>query len=367
MKVKCLSAMVLGTMIAMTSCSNDDDLLADYAEVTPTEAKSAVHPLSGVWYACYNATGTAVSDAGDGKTADYVRAFDVYEFHEDGTGSFHRHFIGEKATTPEISWGNGGNGDFTYTRTAHGKVAITLKNEHSQPYAREWYVDDHDGDLVATGVNQASIPLSPASDGLTEVFEAWDAELPTVTRYGAGAGASTGKPGIDFIDTYGLLIRFTGYILGKYGEAYVTGMIAGDHRNLVQVPAFANCGTISPNLMTYHIIGIDNWAFKGHDHIKTLTVSPDCLYIGTEAFRDCTGLVSAQLNPATLGDRAFMGCTSLETSASPPPARSGKLATTPSTAARAYPPYSSPRPSPPSATVPSRAAATLLRPLSAST
>lgn len=75
MQVKCLSAMVLGTMIAMTSCSNDDDLLADYAEVTQTEAKSAVHPLSGVWYACYNATGTAVSDAGDGKTADYVRAF----------------------------------------------------------------------------------------------------------------------------------------------------------------------------------------------------------------------------------------------------------------------------------------------------
>ncbi|GEM_PF-4470916 len=43
MQVKCLSAMVLGTMIAMTSCSNDDDLLADDAfEHTPMLHKPTV-------------------------------------------------------------------------------------------------------------------------------------------------------------------------------------------------------------------------------------------------------------------------------------------------------------------------------------
>lgn len=130
-KVKYLSAMLLAAMMAMTSCSEADDLLDDIAELTHAEKNAAAQPLSGVWYACYKAAGTAVSDAGDGRTAHYVRAFDVYEFHEDGTGSFHRHFIGEKATAPEISWGNGGNGDFTYTKTAYGKVTITLTREHT--------------------------------------------------------------------------------------------------------------------------------------------------------------------------------------------------------------------------------------------
>ena len=63
---------------------------------------SVVKPISGVWYGCYKANGTAISDNNDGKTLDYAHAYDVYEFNEDGTGSFHRHFIGEHANTPEI-------------------------------------------------------------------------------------------------------------------------------------------------------------------------------------------------------------------------------------------------------------------------
>ena len=101
-KTVLMSMLTAATMGTMTSCSNDDDDLMVNQEVTNMVKPSVVKPISGVWYGCYKANGTAVRDNHDGKTLDYAHAYDVYEFNEDGTGSFHRHFIGEHANTPEI-------------------------------------------------------------------------------------------------------------------------------------------------------------------------------------------------------------------------------------------------------------------------
>jgi hypothetical protein len=102
MKTKIFSMMVLGAMVAMTSCSNDDDLIVNNEVSNTVKTGIVAKPISGVWYGCYKANGTAISDNNDGKTLEYAHAYDVYEFNEDGTGSFHRHFIGEHANTPEI-------------------------------------------------------------------------------------------------------------------------------------------------------------------------------------------------------------------------------------------------------------------------
>ena len=316
-KAVLMSMLTAVASFAMTSCSNDDDLMVKKEVINQAEAQVVAKSISGVWYACYQANGTAVSDNNDGMTVDYTHAFDVYEFHENGTGSFHRHFLGEGSNTPDVSWGQEGKGDFTYTSTADGKVTITLKNEQGQPYDRQWTISykEEGENIVAMGADHSNKTLTPACESLKEVLDEWNGDMRASTRAAAAAAAGAGsinKPGIDIIDTYGLLIRFTGAVLGKYGEAYVSGMMVGDHRDLIEIPEFLNCGLINAPLM-YHIIGIDNWAFKGHNHIKRVTISPACLYIGKEAFKDCTGLVDVQLNPVELGDGAFQGCTALET------------------------------------------------------
>ena len=320
-KTVLMSMLTAVTSFTMTSCSNDDDLMVN-SEVTNVMKPSVVKPISGVWYGCYKANGTAESDNNDGKTLEYAHAYDVYEFNENGTGSFHRHFIGEHANTPDISWGNDGKGDFTYTSTADGKVTITLTNEQGQPYEHQWNVGyrEKEDNIVAMGVNNANITLTPANDYMTKVFKAWDGKEnahkggATKARAAAAAGVSINKPGIDIIDTGGLLLGFTGYPLAKEGEAYVIGMMVGDHRETVEVPAYLNAGLITTSTtMMKHIIGIAAWAFKGHCHIKRLTISPDCIYFERECFKDCTGLVDLQINPTELGKGAFEGCSAMET------------------------------------------------------
>lgn len=279
-----------------------------------SNASQVLKPLSGVWYCCYKANGTAVSDAGDGQTTDYQHVFDVYEFHEIGTGAFHRHFMDGKRTLPEISWGKEGRGTFTYASTADGKVTVTLKGEQGQPIGKQWTLNCNGDDLTARGAGDIDITLSPVNDSMAEVLNAWNGDGETVTRAAAAAAgaASINKFGIDIIDNYGLLVRFSGYELGKWGEAYICGTILGDHRELIEIPEFANCGLINAPLM-HRIIGIDNWAFKNHDHIRRITIPQSCIHIGDEAFMGCTQLVDVQLNCTKLGDRAFAGCTALET------------------------------------------------------
>ncbi len=310
-----LMSMLTAVTFSFASCSDDDDMMAENVMYHKAGAEMVAKPITGVWYAAYKASGTAVSDNNDGKSIDYAHAFDVYEFHEDGTGSFHRHFISEGDRTPELSWGKEGKGDFTYTSTADGQVKVTLRNGQGLPYDGQWSMNyrEKDGNIVATGADNSNITLTPASESIKEVFDEWNDDTRHATRYAAAAAGagSINKPGIDIIDTYGLLVRFTGALLGKYGEGYICGMMVGDHRELVEIPEFLNCGLINAPLQ-YRIIGIDSWAFRGHNHIKRLTIAPSVLYIGREAFKNCTGLVDVQLNPVELGDGAFKGCTALE-------------------------------------------------------
>ena len=316
MNKKSISVLMLSALLAMTSCSKDDSLEMNTVQASINQnANQVAKPLSGEWYGCYKAQGTAVSDNGDGKTTDYQHVFDVYEFYENGTGTFHRHFMNDKSATPEISWGKEGRGDFTYTSTADGKVTITLKNQQGLPIGKQWTLKCKDDDIVAVGANDTDITLSPVNDSMAEVLNAWNGDGENVTRGAAAAAAgaaSINKFGIDIIDNYGLLVRFSGYELGKYGEGYICGTIIGDHRELIEIPEFANCGLINAPLM-YRIIGIDNWAFKNHDHIRRITIPQSCIHIGDEAFKGCTQLVDVQMNCTKLGDRAFEGCTALET------------------------------------------------------
>ena len=307
------------TSFTMTACSGDqDDLLLNKEAKNMLKGGVVSKQVKGVWYACYQADGTAVSDNGDGKTLKYAHAYDVYEFNENGTGSFQRHFIGEGANTPDLSWGCEGRGNFTYTSTADGVVSITLKTDQGLPYERQWNVlyKENDANIISMGANQANITLTPANDFLTAVFNAWSGRVTATTRAAAaaGAGVSINKPGIDIIDTYGLLLRFSGERLGQAGEAYVTGLMVGDHRETVQVPAYINTGLITTSTtMMRHIVGIGYEAFKGHGHIKRLTISPDCIFFEDRCFSGCTGLVDLQINPTKLGDGAFENCTALET------------------------------------------------------
>lgn len=191
MKTKIFSMMVLGAMVAMTSCSNDDDLIVNNEVSNMVETGIVAKPISGVWYGCYKANGIAVSDSNDGETVDYAHVFDVYEFHENGTGTFHRHFMSEESVTPEISWGKEGRGDFTYTSTADGKVTITLKNEQGQPYDRKWHVDykEEDGNIMAMGADNSNMTLTPACPSLKEVLDAWNSDMQPATRAAAAAAA----------------------------------------------------------------------------------------------------------------------------------------------------------------------------------
>ena len=90
--------------------------------------------------------------------------------------------------------------------------------------------------------------------------------------------------------------------------------MVGDHRETIEVPAYINTGLITTSTtMMRHIVGISYDAFKGHSHIKRLTISPDCIYFKDRCFSGCTGLVDLQINPAEMGDGVFEGCTHLTT------------------------------------------------------
>ena len=64
-KAVLMSTLTAVASFSMTSCSKDDDDLLLNNEMASIVKPSVVKPISGVWYGCYKANGTAVSDNGD--------------------------------------------------------------------------------------------------------------------------------------------------------------------------------------------------------------------------------------------------------------------------------------------------------------
>ena len=64
-KAVLMSTLTAVASFSMTSCSKDDDDLLLNNEMASIVKPSVVKPISDVWYGCYKANGTAVSDNGD--------------------------------------------------------------------------------------------------------------------------------------------------------------------------------------------------------------------------------------------------------------------------------------------------------------
>ena len=145
---------------------------------------------------------------------------------------------------------------------------------------------------------------------------------------GSGEGGSGGEPGGSgtgegsAIGVGETIKEESGniYKVAEEGKIVLTG-VSKPVRELV-VPE-----TIEKDGVTYQVIGIDNKAFKNDKKLKKATLMSGSLYIGVEAFKNCSqleeitigkktastaGLVSiaAKVN-ISIGASSFMNCTSL--------------------------------------------------------
>ena len=116
-----------GTPMLLTSCSKGDN------PTTDVDQPSLAQKLSGrSFYNIYEASGTAKDESDNSIEADYNIVIDVYEFQEDGTGSFQRFFFDYDSTEPVMTHGLVGYGVFSYSPTAEGTVNISLSNDWNQ-------------------------------------------------------------------------------------------------------------------------------------------------------------------------------------------------------------------------------------------
>lgn len=108
-----------GTPMLLTSCSIEDN------QATNVDELALVQKLSGrSFYSIYEASGTAKDESDNSIEAAYNIVIDVYDFQEDGTGSFQRFFFDYESIEPVMTHGLVGYGVFSYSSTAEGTVNI---------------------------------------------------------------------------------------------------------------------------------------------------------------------------------------------------------------------------------------------------
>jgi len=152
-------------MLMITSCSNEDNN-------TPSE-KTGPGPLAeklmGTWYGIYDVKGTAISED-NGSSVAYEAAIDIYQFKNDGSGTFMRCFFGDNKKEPALVHGILGYGKFTYISKADGNVKITLTNDWNQAYPKTWVVSYADKNITANGVDGRGLKLEEADELMSVVL-----------------------------------------------------------------------------------------------------------------------------------------------------------------------------------------------------
>ena len=109
------------------------------------------------------------------------------------------------------------------------------------------------------------------------------------------------------------------------GAEYTSGSykytLSGSNATITGYTGSGGSLTIPSKLDGYNINAIANSAFKGNKSITSLTIPDSVETLGTETFRECTGLKTLKLgggitkmgNTSTTGFGTFQGCTALET------------------------------------------------------
>ena len=154
---------ICGTNV-LTSCKDDDSL------DSKPKAGPLAEKLGGTWYSIYEATGTAKSENVGGKDVAYTSVIDIYQFDENGEGTFQRCFFEDDNMNPVMVQGILGFGDFNYSTTADGKVSIALRNKWSQTYPPAWDISYAKDTLTAQGVDGSELKLQQASDVMLETL-----------------------------------------------------------------------------------------------------------------------------------------------------------------------------------------------------
>ena len=107
-----------GSMVTLTSCSNDDDDKKTDVGPGPLAEKLS----GGAWYKIYEASGIAKEEGPGGVSETYHSVIDIYHFQTDGTGDFQRCFFNDDSVEPVIVQGILGYGVYTYSSVADGTV-----------------------------------------------------------------------------------------------------------------------------------------------------------------------------------------------------------------------------------------------------
>ncbi len=149
-------------MTMFTSCANEDNNIPSEEETGPGPL---AEQLSGMWYAIYEAKGTAISE-GSGESVDYESVIDIYQFDKNGGGTLQRCFFGDDWKTPAMVHGNLGYGDFTYTSKADGTVNLALKHDWKQSYPQAWTVRYASSVIEAKGVDGQELKLELADEAM---------------------------------------------------------------------------------------------------------------------------------------------------------------------------------------------------------
>ena len=149
-----------GSMVTLTSCSNDDDDKKTDVGPGPLAEKLS----GGAWYKIYEASGIAKEEGPGGVSETYHSVIDIYHFQTDGTGDFQRCFFNDDSVEPVIVQGILGYGVYTYSSAADGTVSIALKNNWNQSYPQTWNVAYADETITAKGVDGQMLTLERADD-----------------------------------------------------------------------------------------------------------------------------------------------------------------------------------------------------------
>ncbi len=156
--------LVISGNLVLTACSSDDS-----AAENPGPGPLAA-TLSGMWYSAYYAEGKAQRDNGDGTTVDYDAVIEIYNFEENGSGSFYRCFFKDDEMAPALVQGTAGYGDFTYSSKTDGTVNMALKNNWKQSYPQTWSVTYAADIITAKGVDGSELKLERADEDMKAIL-----------------------------------------------------------------------------------------------------------------------------------------------------------------------------------------------------
>jgi len=184
-------AILFIALVAMGSCSKDDNPVVEPEPATSDEAVKA--ELYGTWYAQYDATGTI-----NGKT--YQRVVEYYQFPEElgeiNLGVWNRYYFaeaGDENPIDDLGGGSGATGLFDYTAGSDGNISLQLNNLGLAVYSLSYYdptmrtlryVDEH---LTATGVDGRQVVFTKANGATEDMMYEWHVHLHG--GYGEGDGS----------------------------------------------------------------------------------------------------------------------------------------------------------------------------------